>query len=75
MSEADTLGDFYYYLRNAVETTPQRGQRTYDRIAQEYTQDISGRADLVLFDADDDPVLVVEAKRPNGSSGRAVLNH
>jgi type I restriction-modification system DNA methylase subunit len=72
MSEADTLGDFYYYLRNAVETTPQRDQRTYDRIAQEYTQGISGRADLVLFDADDNPILVVEAKRPNGSSGSEI---
>jgi len=53
MNEADTLGHLYHYLWNAIESDPQRGQRTYGRIAQEYRQDIEGRADLVLFNTND----------------------
>ena len=56
MSEAGIHFDFYFHLRSAIEDTPKRGRRTYDRAEPEYSQDIDGRADLVLFDTTDDPV-------------------
>ena len=72
MSEAGIHFDFYFHLRNAIEDTPRRGQRIYDRAEPEYSQDIDGRADLVLFDTTDNPVVVIEAKRPSGASGREI---
>jgi len=72
MSEAGIHFDFYFHLRGAIENDPQRGQRTYARVEPEYGQDIDGYADLVLFDTSDDPVLVIEAKRPDGASGRDI---
>jgi type I restriction-modification system DNA methylase subunit len=73
MSEAGIHFDFYFHLRGAIENDPQRGQRTYARIEPEYTsEDLDGRPDLVLFDTSDDPVLVIEAKRPDGASGREI---
>jgi len=56
MSEAGIHFDFYFQLRSAIEDNPQRGQRTYERVEPEYQQDIDGRADLVLFDTNDNPV-------------------
>ena len=73
MSEAGIHFDFYFHLRGAIENAPQRGQRTYACIEPEYTsEDLDGRPDLVLFDTSDDPVLVIEAKRPDGASGREI---
>lgn len=71
MSEAGVHFDFYRHLQNTIDDTPQRGTRTYKRVEPEYSQDIDGRADLVVFDADE-PVLVIEAKRPDGTSGRDI---
>jgi type I restriction-modification system DNA methylase subunit len=71
MSEAGVHFDFYRHLQNTIDDTPQRGARTYERIVPEYSQDIDGRADLVVFDTDE-PVLVIEAKRPDGDSGRDI---
>ena len=71
MSEAGVHFDFYRHLQNTIDDTPKRGTRTYERVEPEYSQDIDGRADLVVFDADD-PVLVIEAKRPDGTSGREI---
>lgn len=71
MSEAGVHFEFYRHLQNAIDTTPQRGTRTYDYIEPEYSQDISGRADLVVFDSSE-PVIVIEAKRPDGTSQREI---
>ena len=65
MSEAGIHFDFYFHLRSAIEGTPRRGQRTYDRAEPEYSQDLDRSADLVLFDTTDGPVVVIEAKRPS----------
>jgi hypothetical protein len=72
MSEAGIHFDFYFHLRSAIDDDPQRGQRTYERVEPEYSQDLDGRADLVVFDASDDPVLVIEAKRPDGAPSRDI---
>ena len=72
MSEAGIHFDFYFHLRTAIEDDPQRGQRTYERVKPEYKQNIDGRADLVLFDTNDDPALVIEAKRPGGAPSRDI---
>ena len=58
MSEAGVHFKFHHHLLSAIEDTPQRGVRSYDRVEPEYSQDIEGRADLVVFDADE-PVLVI----------------
>lgn len=71
MSEAGIHFDFYRHLQNTIDDAPQRGARTYERVEPEYSQDINGRADLVVFDTDE-PVLVIEAKRPDGTSGRDI---
>lgn len=71
MSEAGVHFDFYRHLQNAIDDSSQRGSRTFERVEPEYNQDIDGRADLVVFDSND-PVLVIEAKRPDGTSGREI---
>jgi len=48
MSEAGIHFGFYFHLRGAIGDDSQRGQRTYARVEPEYSQDIDGRADLVL---------------------------
>lgn len=72
MDEAGIHFDFYHHIRNAIEDDPQRGQRTYERVKPEYKQNVDGRADLVLFDTNDDPALVIEAKRPGGAPSRDI---
>jgi len=66
VSEADIHFDFYRYLENAIEENATRGNITYGKARPEYNEGISGRADIVVFDDDGDPVFVVEAKRPDG---------
>jgi len=66
MSEADIHFDFYRYLENEIEENPNRGKITYSHSRPEYSQDIDGRADIVVFDDNDDPVFVIEAKKPGG---------
>lgn len=70
MSEADIHFDFYAHLKSAIKDSPNRGSITYGDVRAEYSDGISGRADIVVFDADDDPVFVVEAKRPEGDGSR-----
>ena len=72
MDEAGVHFDFYHHIRNAIEDDPQRGQRTSERVKPEYKQNVDGRADLVLFDTNDDPALVIEAKRPGGAPSRDI---
>ena len=70
--EADIHFEFYRHLQNAIEEKPQRGSRTYTRVAPEYKKGIEGRADLVVFD-EDGPTVVIEAKRPgDGSTNRDI---
>ncbi len=70
MSEADIHFDFYAYLKAAISDQPNRGAITYGDVRAEYTEGLSGRADIVVFDENDDPVFVVEAKRPEGDGSR-----
>jgi len=70
MSEADIHFDFYTYLKNAIDDGPNRGEIIYGDVRAEYSDGISGRADIVVFDNNDDPVFVVEAKRPEDKASR-----
>jgi len=72
MSEADIHFEFYRHLQNAIEQNPRRGNIEYDYARPEYGDGISGRSDIVVFDSDDEPVFVIEAKRPEGASGRNI---
>lgn len=72
MSEADIHFEFYRHLQNAIEENPDRGRITYGTARPEYSQGISGRADIVVFDNNDDPVFVVEAKRPDNGGSRDI---
>lgn len=72
MSEASIHFTLFHHLENAIEDRPNRGNRTYDRVAPEYGDGIDGFADLILFDQEDEPVLVIEAKRPEGAQKRDI---
>lgn len=68
MTEADIHFEFYRHLQNSIDNEPRRGNINYDYAQPECNEGISGRADIVVFDDDDDPVFVIEAKRPDGGS-------
>jgi len=72
MSEADINFELYRHLQNAIEENPERASITYGTVRPEYSEGISGRADIVVFDTNDDPVFVVEAKRPDNGGGRDI---
>lgn len=68
MSEADIQVEFYRHLANEIEDQPQRNGMAFGDIRVEYGEDIDGFADIVLFDQSGDPVMVIEAKSPNGGA-------
>jgi len=68
VSEADIHFDFYRHLENAIDDKAKRGSVRFDTVRPEYSDGIGGRADLVIFDESDDPVLVIEAKKPGNGS-------
>lgn len=70
MSEAGIHFELYRHLANAIDDQPRRDGLVFDRAAPEYGEDIDGFADIVLFEADGSPAVVIEAKAPH-SSGRA----
>lgn len=72
MSEADVHFEFYRHLQNAIDEDPDRGSVTYGYARPEYSEGIGGRADIVVFADDSEPILVIEAKRPEGASGRQI---
>ncbi|WP_082238236.1 N-6 DNA methylase [Halorubrum tebenquichense] len=72
MSEADIHFELYRHLQNAIEENPNREGITYGTARPEYSEGISGRADIVVFDNNDDPVFVVEAKRPEDGGSRDI---
>lgn len=72
MSEAEIHFRFHRYLQNAIEDDPDRGEITYGHAHPEYSKDIDGRADIVVFDSNDDPLLVIEAKRPGDGGSRDI---
>lgn len=72
MSEARIHFDLYHHLRGAIEDRPQQGAITYGEVMPEYSDGISGRADLVVFDTAGDPVLVIEAKKPGDDGNRDI---
>lgn len=67
MSEADVHFEFYRHLQNAIEENPTRNGMTYGDVRPEYGEHIDGFADIVIFEADESPAVVIEAKSPNGS--------
>lgn len=72
MSEADVHFDLYRHLQNAIEDEPKRGSRVYDTVSPEYGMGIDGFADLIVFDESNDPVLTIEAKKPEGGNNRDI---
>jgi type I restriction-modification system DNA methylase subunit len=72
MSEADIHFELYRHLENAIEDNPDRGHVTYGTARPEHSEGIQGRADIVVFDSNDDPVFVVEAKRPDNGGSRDI---
>ncbi len=68
MSEADIHFEFYRHLMNAIEDEPYREGVEFSDARPEYGERIDGFADIVLFDESGDPVVVIEAKAPEGSS-------
>jgi len=72
MSEADIHFALYHHLQNAIEEEPVRGTIRYGAVRPEYGDGISGRADLVVFDASDNPLLVIEAKKPGEDGNRDI---
>ena len=70
MSEADVHFELYRHLQNAIEREPDRGAIVYKQARSEYSEHIDGRADIVVFDTDDNPVFVVEAKKPGKSTDK-----
>lgn len=72
MSEAAIHFDLYHHLQNAIEEKPKRGSRVYGTVAPEYGDGIDGFADLIVFDEADEPVLTIEAKKPEGSNKREI---
>jgi type I restriction-modification system DNA methylase subunit len=68
MNEAEIHFEFYRHLANAVGENPHRDGITFGDIRPEYGEDIDGFADIVLFEANGSPVVVIEAKAPNGST-------
>lgn len=74
MSEAGVHFELYRHLENAIQSAPERGRHTYDAVVPEYGEGIRGYADLVLFDSTNEPVLVIEAKRPSEDRGRGEID-
>lgn len=68
MSEADIHFEFYRHLANAVSEEPRRNGLVFDDVTPEYGENINGFADIVIFDSDGSPAVVIEAKAPSGSS-------
>lgn len=64
MSEADVHSDFYYHIRQAIEEESTYGPIEFSDVRNEYSGDMDGFADIVLFDSDNDPFLVIEVKPP-----------
>lgn len=67
MSEADIHFEFYRHLANAIDDKPQRDGLVFGDVRAEYSENIDGFADIVLFDTNENPAVVIEAKAPNGS--------
>ncbi|RKD97829.1 N-6 DNA methylase [Halopiger aswanensis] len=72
MSEADVHFELYRHVQNAIDDQPSRGQITFGSARPEYSEGISGRADIVIFDDSHNPILVVEAKKPGDSGNRDI---
>ncbi|MFC7229249.1 N-6 DNA methylase [Salinirubellus salinus] len=72
MSEADIHFEFYRHLTNGITSQAQRGSTEYGAVRPEYSDGLSGRADLVVFDSSNEPIAVIEAKQPGEDSSRDI---
>ena len=67
MSEADIHFELYRHLRNAMDDEElETGGITFKSVRPEVTVN-GGFADLILYDQHKKPIVVIEAKRKNGS--------
>lgn len=67
MSEARIHFEFYRHLAEELDEEPHREGITFGDVVPEYGQDIDGFADIVLFETDGSPAIVIEAKAPSES--------
>lgn len=65
MSEADIHFEFYRHLQNAIDDQPTREGITFGDVTPEYSEGTDGFADLVVFDGNGEPIVVIEAKSPD----------
>lgn len=68
MSEADIHFEFYRHLQNEIDDQPQRQGIKFGQVKPEYGDGLGGFADIVIFDSNGDPTVVIEAKAPDGSN-------
>lgn len=72
MSEADVHFELYRHVQNAIDDKPRRGPITFGSSRPEYSEGINGRADIVIFDDSQKPILVIEAKKPGDGERRDI---
>ncbi len=63
--EIEFQQELYYQLRKVIETHGEIGGLFFHSIQMEYPVD-SGRADIVLFLAENKPFIIIETKKKNG---------
>jgi len=72
MSEAGVHFELYRHLADAIEDQPRRSHIEFGDIVPECSDGITGRADIVVFNTDGDPFLVIEAKKPDDNGNRDI---
>lgn len=70
MTEADVHFEFYRHLQNEIDNQPTREGITFGDVRPEHGEDTDGFADIVLFDDNNNPLVVIEAKSPDSSRQR-----
>ena len=72
MSEADVHFEFYRHLQNEIDDDPSRNGIGFSDARPEYGEGMDGFSDIVIFDGQGSPFIVIEAKSPNGRSRREI---
>jgi type I restriction-modification system DNA methylase subunit len=63
--EVEFQQELYYQLRKVIETHHEIGGLSFQSVQMEYPVD-SGRADIVIFLAENKPFVIIETKKKNG---------